>query len=122
MTATLTELLHESASTWPDQVAISDITGERAITYRNLGALVGDLAAQLNRRGVGKGDSVAIVSDTCIEYVLALFAVVTLGACAAPLNPQLAARQLISRLARCGRGRRLFRRTCMTISPALMPP
>ena len=98
MTATLTELLHESASTWPERVAVSDITGGPAITYTELGALVDDLAAELNRNGVRRGYSVAIVSDTCIEYVLALFAVVAAGACAAPLNPQLAARQLVSRL------------------------
>ncbi len=98
MTATLTELLQESASTWPDRVAVGDGTGDRAITYRELRQLAGDLAGELNRHGVGKGDSVAIVSDTCIEYVLALFAVVTAGASAAPLNPQLAAPQLISRL------------------------
>lgn len=98
MTATLTELLHESASTWPDRVAVSDIAGEQAVTYAELGALVSDLAAELSRHGVGRGDSVAIVSDTCVEYVLALFAVVAAGACAAPLNPQLAARQLTSRL------------------------
>ena len=98
MTATLTELLDESTSTWPGKIAVSDVTGGWTITYRKLGILVRDLAAELNRRGVGKGDSVAIVSDTCIECVLALFAVVTAGACAAPLNPKLAAPQLISRL------------------------
>lgn len=98
MTVTLTELLRESASRWPDRSAVGDSTGERAIAYQELGHLVGDLAAELNRHGVGKGDSVAIVSDTCIEYVLALFGVVTAGASAAPLNPQLAAPQLISRL------------------------
>jgi oxalate---CoA ligase len=96
--STLTELLHESASTWPERVAVSDAADERTMTYRDLGALAGDLAAQLSRLGVGQGDSVAIVSDTCIEYALALFAVVTAGACAAPLNPQLAARQLAPRL------------------------
>jgi acyl-CoA synthetase (AMP-forming)/AMP-acid ligase II len=100
MTATLTELLHESASTWPDRVAVSEAAGQRAATYRDLESLAGDLAAQLNRYGVGKGDCVAIVSDSCIEYVLALFAVVAAGACAAPLNPQLTARQLASRLGR----------------------
>ncbi len=98
MTATLTELLHESASTWPDRIAVSDAADERAITYRELAALVGDLAAALNRHGVGRGDSVAIVSDICIEYVLALFALVTAGACAAPLNPQLSAQQIDSTL------------------------
>ena len=98
MTATLTELLHESAGTWPERVAVSDGADERAITYRDLNVLVGDLAAELNRRGVGRGDSVAIVADNCTEYVLALFAVVAAGACAAPLNPQLAAGELDSRL------------------------
>ncbi len=97
-TATLNELLCESAKAWPDRVAVSGPGDERAITYQDLGALSGDLAAELNRLGVGRGDSVAIVSDTCIEYVLALFAVVTAGACAALLNPALAARQLDSRL------------------------
>jgi oxalate---CoA ligase len=97
-TATLTELLHESASTWPERVAVGEAAGQRVATYRDLEALTGGLTAQLNQHGVGNGDCVAIVSDTCIEYVLALFAVVTAGACAAPLNPQLAARQLAPRL------------------------
>jgi acyl-CoA synthetase (AMP-forming)/AMP-acid ligase II len=102
VTATLTELLHESARTWPERVAVSDGVDERAITYRNLGGLVGDLAAALNWHGVGRGDPVAIVSDNCVEYVLALFAVVASGACAAPLNPQLAAGEIPSRLGQVG--------------------
>jgi oxalate---CoA ligase len=96
--ATLTELLHESASTWPERVAVSETAGDRVVTYQDLEALAGDLAGQLNRLGVGQGDPVAIVSDTCIEYALALFAVLAAGACAAPLNPQLATRQLGARL------------------------
>jgi oxalate---CoA ligase len=102
VTATLTELLDESARTWPERVAVSDSANGRAITYRNLGALVGDLATRLKRYGVGRGDSVAIVSDTCIEYVLALFAVVAAGGRAAPLNPELAAGQLDARLGEVG--------------------
>jgi oxalate---CoA ligase len=102
VTATLTELLDESARTWPERVAVSDSANGRAITYRNLGALAGDLATRLKRYGVGRGDSVAIVSDTCIEYVLALFAVVAAGGRAAPLNPDLAAGQLDSRLGEVG--------------------
>src|ERR1700756_3669881 len=102
VTATLTELLYESAGTWPERVAVSDGADERAITYRDLNVLVGDLAAELNRRGGGRGGSVAIVADNCIEYVLALFAMVAAGACAAPLNPQLAAGELDSRLGQVG--------------------
>jgi acyl-CoA synthetase (AMP-forming)/AMP-acid ligase II len=67
---TLSELLHYSASRWPERVAVADAAGGRALTYRNLDALVTDLIAQLNRHGVGKGDSVALGSDNCLEYVL----------------------------------------------------
>jgi oxalate---CoA ligase len=96
--ATLTQLLEESANSWPQRAAVSDSSGDRALTYRHLGDLAWDLAAQLSRRRIAAGDPVAIVSDTCIEYVLALFAVLAAGACAAPLDPALAAPQLMSRL------------------------
>jgi acyl-CoA synthetase (AMP-forming)/AMP-acid ligase II len=86
---TLSELLHYSASRWPERVAVADAAGGRALTCRNLDALVTDLIAQLNRHGVGTGDSVALGSDNCLEYVLALFAVVRVRASAAPLNPRL---------------------------------
>ena len=95
---TLSELLHYSAGRWPERVAVADAAGGRALTYRNLDALVTDLTAQLNRHGVGKGDSVAIASDNCLEYVLALFAVVGVRASAAPLNPALTAPQVASTL------------------------
>jgi acyl-CoA synthetase (AMP-forming)/AMP-acid ligase II len=98
MSNTLSELLRRSARNWPERVALGTATGERAITYAGLDELVTDLAAQLHRRGVGKRDSVAIFSDNCIEYVLALFAVARAGASAAPLNPRLEAPQMIARL------------------------
>ena len=98
MAATLTQLLEESATRWPEQVALSDSNGDRALTYQRLSDLAGDLAGQVRQHGMADGDPVAIVSDSCIEYALALFAVLAAGARAAPLNPALAAPQLISRL------------------------
>ena len=98
MAATITQLLEESATRWPEQVALSDSSGDRALTYRRLGDLAGDLAGQLPRHRIADGDPVAIVSDSCIEYVLALFTLLAAGARAVPLNPALAAPQLISRL------------------------
>ncbi len=99
MAATLTKLLEESATRWPSRVALGDSSGDRALTYRHLGDLAGDAAAQLRRNGIADGAPVAIVSDTCVEYAVALFAVLAAGGCAAPLNPGLAAPQLIARLA-----------------------
>jgi acyl-CoA synthetase (AMP-forming)/AMP-acid ligase II len=98
--ATLSELLHSSASRWPDRVAVADAAGSRALTYRDLDAIVAELGDELTRHGAGQGDSVAIVSDNCIEYVSALFAGMGVGASAAPLNPALTAAEMVSTLSR----------------------
>jgi oxalate---CoA ligase len=92
-------LLRDSAGKWPERIAVSNAARDRAVTYRDLDALVTDLALQLNRLGVAKGHTVAIVSDNCVEYVLALFAVVAAGASAAPLNPGRTPAQMKASLA-----------------------
>jgi acyl-CoA synthetase (AMP-forming)/AMP-acid ligase II len=97
---TLSEMLQHSASRWPARVAVADAAGGPPLTYRELDAVVADLTLQLVRQGAGKGDTVAIVSDNCLEYVLALFAVLGLGAAAAPLNPALTAPEVVSTLRR----------------------
>ena len=99
---TLSDLLGSSASTWPSRVAVGDAAGPRALTYRELDAVVSDLASQLRPLGVARGDTVGLFSDNCLEYVLALFAVVATGASAAPLNPGLAPPQVTARLAALG--------------------
>lgn len=96
---TLCDLLNASARNWPDRVAIGTATGERKATYRDLESLVHDLNADLHRLGVGRSDTVALFSDNCIEFVVALFGVLSLGAAVAPLNPALAPPEVTSRLA-----------------------
>jgi acyl-CoA synthetase (AMP-forming)/AMP-acid ligase II len=95
---TLSELLRCSASRWPERVAVAVPAGDRALTYGDLETIVANLAVQLTRHGAGQGDSVAIVSDNCLEYVLALFAVMEIGASAAPLNPALTSPEMVSTL------------------------
>src|SRR3954468_5798157 len=95
---TLGQLLHHSAGRWPDRIAVADPASDRSITYRDLDALVADLTVQLSAQGVNPGDAVAIVSDNCLEYVVALFAVAGARASAAPVNPALTAPELVSTL------------------------
>ena len=78
--ATLCDLLNASARNWPDRVAIGTATGERKATYRDLDSLVRDLSAELHRFGIGRSDTVALFSDNCIEFVVALFGVLSVGA------------------------------------------
>jgi oxalate---CoA ligase len=99
---TLSDVLGSSASTWPSRVAVGDAARNRALTYREVDAVVADLASQLRRLGVAQGDTVGLFSDNCLEYVLALFAVVAAGASVAPLNPGLAPSQVTARLAALG--------------------
>ena len=91
---TLTQLLHHSAGRWPDRIAVADPASDRSITYRALDPLVANLTVQLSGQGANPGDAVAIVPDNCLEYVVALFAVVGARGSAAPVNPALTAPQL----------------------------
>ena len=61
--ATLCELLNDSARRWPDRVAVGTAGGDRMATYRDLDALSRDLAGKLHGLGIGRSDTVAIFSD-----------------------------------------------------------
>jgi acyl-CoA synthetase (AMP-forming)/AMP-acid ligase II len=89
---TLGQLLSDSARRWPGRVAVGTAAGDRKATYRDLRALTRDLAAKLHGLGISRTDTVAIFSDNSMEFVLALFGVLFLGAAAAPLNPDLGRR------------------------------
>jgi acyl-CoA synthetase (AMP-forming)/AMP-acid ligase II len=96
---TLADMLQASADAWAKRVATAGPPGEAAITYAELNDLVGNLADRLARRGIARGDAVAVVSDNCVEYAVALFALFRAGAVAAPLNPQLSPPELRRSLA-----------------------
>jgi len=96
---TLCQLLDDSARRWPDRVAVAAAGSDRKATYRDLRALARDLAAKLHGLGVSRTDTVAVFSDNSLEFVLALFGVLCLGAAAAPLNPELAPAEIAARLA-----------------------
>jgi acyl-CoA synthetase (AMP-forming)/AMP-acid ligase II len=82
--ATLGQLLNDSPRRWPGRVAVGTAAGDRKATYRDLHTLTRDLAAKLHGLGIGRTDTVAIFSDNSMEFVLALFGVLFLGAAAAP--------------------------------------
>ena len=58
-----------------------------AISYAELGRAVTGLAGRLRDAGVGRGDRVAVVLPNGPEIVALLFALASLGATMAPLNP-----------------------------------
>lgn len=95
---TLRDLLRCAARDWPEAVAVGTADRELELSYRDLEALANRLGAQLQRLGVRQSDTVAVFSDNCVEFVLALFAVACAGATAAPLDPVLAPTEVAARV------------------------
>lgn len=67
--------------------AFIDAETSRIVTYGELGHLVERAAAGLHERGVRKGDVVAMFAPNSIEYAIAFYSIMSLGAIAAPANP-----------------------------------
>ena len=81
-------ILSYTAGRLPHKPAL--VEGDTTLTYAETLARVEALAAALEQRGVRPGDRVALLMPNCIEFCLAYFAVLSLGAIVVPLNNRLA--------------------------------
>ncbi len=96
-TQTVPDLLAARAAATPRHVAfmVLDAGQEwRAITWSALRATVETLAAALEARGLEKGERVAILARTSVEWEYAQLASLSLGAVVAGIDPNYAADQL----------------------------
>src|SRR5947207_3958668 len=82
--------LERSATIWPNRVAVRH--GRLAYTYREFEARCRRLASALARRGVGRGDTVAVMAANTPALLEAHYAVPALGAVLNALNTRLDAR------------------------------
>ncbi|MFI6099284.1 amino acid adenylation domain-containing protein [Lentzea sp. NPDC051213] len=83
--ADVDQLLRGAASEFADRVALRE--GSREWTYRSLDEHVGALAAGLRANGVRAGDTVGIWLPRSADQVLAVLAVLRVGAVFVPLDP-----------------------------------
>jgi long-chain acyl-CoA synthetase len=81
-----------------DEARPALLLDEAAVGYGELRALVSAAAAELETRGVGEGDRVAVLLPNGPAAVAALFATWSLGAVAVPLNVLLARPEIETRL------------------------
>ncbi|MBL1086704.1 amino acid adenylation domain-containing protein [Streptomyces actinomycinicus] len=86
------ELVLRHAATRPDAVAVRH--GERVLTYGELGARAGELAGWLHDRGVGPGDTVALLLAPGVDTPLFWLASALAGAAYLPLDPAYPEAQL----------------------------
>lgn len=84
-------ILPETACRLPDKTAF--IFQDKPISFRSLQELSDRLAFGLRKKGVRNGDRVAVFAPNCLEFVLAWFAAVKLGAIFVPVNIMLKERE-----------------------------
>ncbi|MEU0842433.1 non-ribosomal peptide synthase/polyketide synthase [Streptomyces sp. NPDC005962] len=80
----LAELFAEQAARTPEAIAVTD--GGTGLSYRDLDAWAGQLAAVLAESGVGAEERVALLMDRSAELVVAQLAVVRAGGVYVPVD------------------------------------
>lgn len=73
----------------PDKIAIVDLAKGRQWSYRELDLLVARTVTALRRRGLRKGDRLAVLARNCPEIPILHFACARIGAMIVPLNWRL---------------------------------
>jgi amino acid adenylation domain-containing protein len=115
---TLDLLLRRSAAREPARVAVID--RDRSITYRELDAAVDRLAARLHDQGIAPGDRVGIYLDKSLAAVIAIFAVLRVGAVYVPLDPASPVKRIASVIDDCRmRGLITVQKKLLALAPEL---
>jgi len=94
------EMLEYTTARLPHKTAL--IEGKHQLTFSETMTQVAALSTNLSNMGVSKGDRVALLFPNCIEFCIAYFAVLKLGAIVIPLNNRLAPKEFEYIVNDCG--------------------
>jgi acyl-CoA synthetase (AMP-forming)/AMP-acid ligase II len=94
----ITEYVLRHADRLADKPAIVDGPSGRTLTYRELREAIRRAATGLARRGLRKGDVLAIYCPNCPDYAIAFHAVASLGGINTTVNPLYTADELATQL------------------------
>jgi long-chain acyl-CoA synthetase len=90
----LAELLEKTVTEFPQKEGL--VSGDRRWTFGEFGEKVKRLAQSLQSRfSAKKGDRIAILMETDIEYPLSFFAITSFGGIAVPLNSRFSGEELV---------------------------
>lgn len=110
--------LGDSARRFPGRTAL--IAGDAHHTFTGLDVDSDQIAAALQRRGIRRGDRVALMLDNSAEFVAILFGILKAGAVFVPINPTTRSDKLVWLLNDSGvRGLAVSTAQARTVLPAL---
>ncbi len=89
----LPQLLDESFATYPDHTAMTFLG--KTFTYTELKEHISKVAWALARRGVTKGERVALMLPNCPQYPISFYGALTCGATIVQLNPMYKSAELL---------------------------
>ena len=89
----LPQLLDESFATYPDHIAMTFLG--KTYTYTELQEHIRKVAWALARRGVTKGERVALMLPNCPQYPISFYGALTCGATIVQLNPMYKSAELL---------------------------
>ncbi|WP_329165778.1 amino acid adenylation domain-containing protein [Streptomyces sp. NBC_01267] len=85
--ATVLGFLHEQVAAQPQEVALED--ADHQWTFGELGDAVDAVAAELGRRGVGRGDCVGLMAGRSGRLFIGMLGIIRAGAVLVPLDAKL---------------------------------
>jgi len=86
---TIRETIMNVVARQQHKVFLVDATTGREITYGEFHRRACNLAAELQRSGVRKGNRIAVMVPNCCELAVLYFACIYVGAIIVPINPAL---------------------------------
>lgn len=89
----LQDLLKESVKKYRDHTAISFF--EKSLTYGELYGSIQKITSSLKKKGVKKGDRVALMLPNCPQYPISYYAALTCGATVVQVNPMYKSSELV---------------------------
>lgn len=98
--STLLDVVRETAAQRPDHPAL--LFKGAVLSYRELDRITSVLAAALARKGIQRGERVALLLSNSPQSIIAQFGAWKAGAVVAPLNPLYTVRELEDALNECG--------------------
>lgn len=96
----LQRILSDTARRIPQKIAIID--GEYKYTYRQFDMYSDRFAAALAKLGVVKGDRVGLLAPNCVEFEIAFFGIIKLGAVVTTINSGYREREIAHQLNNSG--------------------